>query len=77
MPQLIEPYNVWFMGVEAALACGLASWITGGQMPSVASALVVVVLVGAWNYYVQNNFPVPPKTWALFKQVRHKFSHDL
>jgi uncharacterized membrane protein YjjP (DUF1212 family) len=72
MPQLIEPYNVWFMGLEAAAACAIAAWITGGPAPSMASAVVVLVLVGSWNYYVQHNLKMPNSTWALINQVRAK-----
>jgi hypothetical protein len=69
MPQLIEPYNVWFMGVEAAAACAVAAWVTGAQAPSMAQAVVVVALVGAWNYYVQHNLKCPPSTLALIERV--------
>jgi len=58
MPQLLKPYNPWFIGIEAGLAAALVSAGVGDNL-SLGSAVGVAVVIGGWNYYVQKNYPVP------------------
>jgi hypothetical protein len=58
MPQLLKPYNPWFIGIEAGLAAALVSAGMGDNL-SLGSAVGVAVVIGGWNYYVQKNYPVP------------------
>lgn len=71
MPQLIQPYNPWFMGVEAAVA----ATVIGGAMGTpvdIGTAIGVAVVVGSWNYYVQKTYPVPRKLIERAEVLKYK-----
>lgn len=71
MPQLIQPYNPWFMGIEAAVAAA----VIGGAMsqpPSMGAAVGIAVVIGSWNYYVQKNYPVPRKLIERAEVLKYK-----
>lgn len=60
MPQLLQPYNPWFIGIEAAVAAA----VVGGAVeapPSMGAVVGIAVVIGAWNYWVQKEYPVPRK----------------
>jgi len=71
MPQLLQPYNPWFMGIEAATAAA----IIGGAIdkaPSMGVIAGIAIAVGSWNYYVQREYPVPEKLVHVRKALEAK-----
>ena len=59
MPQLLKPYNPWYMGIEAAVAAAVAANALQPEGLSLGAAATVAVVIGSWNYYVQKNYAVP------------------
>lgn len=71
MPQLLQPYNPWFMGIEAATAAA----IIGGAIdkaPSMGVIAGIAIAVGSWNYYVQKEYPVPKKLVEKAEALKYK-----
>lgn len=71
MPQLLQPYNPWFIGIEAAVAAA----VVGGAVdvaPSMGTAVGIAVVIGAWNYWVQKEYPVPRKLIEKAEVLKYK-----